>query len=402
MSSVITSFNYKVESSVIIDNTDYEIPDGSINSIIVDYDYDKKNMPAIYIALRLTTDIYNKMVLNAETGVISFRLYKFNTQIQNSMLIPYIEDKFTYIISGDPNYNETLERNSASSVDPASKDSNSYMQGHIGLVSLSLSEKNSMLINDIIKDSNLASVIHKYTHHMKMCIEPFENNTTIDQFIIPPINTITNFLAYMNENFCFYKSGYRFFRDFSASYLLSMKGNPVETNDSDYNTIVIYVCDPSDEKANTSAIEFDTTNKAYVIYVNANDVTTKPNRVLSKKFNSIIGVDTLGNTNELELDLPTYSDATKKNILERVPNDNMELINNTKATLESGSLVISIIKNEIDASILTPNKQYFVKSHNLTRKYDGKYVLCTKKEIFYRTTSPFVCTISFNLRKAED
>jgi len=83
MSSVISSFNYKVEASVIIDNTDYKIPDGTINSIIVDYDYDRKNMPAIYVALRLTTDLYNKMITNAETGIISFRLYKFNTQLQN-------------------------------------------------------------------------------------------------------------------------------------------------------------------------------------------------------------------------------------------------------------------------------------------------------------------------------
>ena len=401
MSSVISSFNYKVEASVIIDNANYTIPDGTINSIIVDYDYDKKNMPAIYLALRLTTELYNKMVTNVETAVISFRLYKFNTQLQNGITSPYIQDKFTYIISGDPNYNEAMERYVSSS-DSNSTNANSYMQGHIGLVSLSLSEENNLLINDIIKNSNLASIIHKYTHHMKMCIEPFDNADTIQQFIIPPINTITNFLAYMNENFCFYKSGYRFFRDFSTSYLLSMKGNPVEDSNVDYNTIVIYVCDPTDEKANTTALEFDTTNKAYVIYVNANNVTTKPNRVLSKKFNSLIGVDTLGNINELELDLPTYADATKKNIFERVPNDNIELINNTKAILESGSLVVSIIKNEIDASIITPNKQYFVKSHNINRDYDGKYVLCMKKEIFYRTTSSFVCTVTFNLRKAED
>ena len=99
MSSVISSFNYKVEANVIIDNTDYKIPDGTINSIIVDYDYDRKNMPAIYVALRLTTDLYNKMVTNAETGVISFRLYKFNTQLQNSIISPYIQDSFiSYLV----------------------------------------------------------------------------------------------------------------------------------------------------------------------------------------------------------------------------------------------------------------------------------------------------------------
>ena len=61
MSSVISSFNYKVEASVIIDNTDYKIPDGTINSIIVDYDYDRKKMPTIYVALRLTTNLNKKI-----------------------------------------------------------------------------------------------------------------------------------------------------------------------------------------------------------------------------------------------------------------------------------------------------------------------------------------------------
>lgn len=402
MSSVVTSFNYKVEASFVIDDRDYPISDGSINSIVVDYNYDTKNMPGMYVALRIPSGLYNKMVLNNETGVISLRLYKFNSQLQNPIVTPYIQDKFIYIISSDPNYNIAEESASNITNNDTTNDPNSYMSGHIGLISLHLLEDNSIFINDIIKDSNPISIVHRYTKHMKMCIEPFDNNEMIDQFIIPPINTITGLLKYLNQNFCFYNSGYRFFRDFSTSYLLSMKGNPVETEDYEYNTIVIYVCDPTDYKANTTAIEFDTTNKAYIIYVNANNITIGKDRVGSKTYNNIVGVDTLGNTEELAIDLPTYVDSSKKNILERVPNDNLNLIKNTKNTLESGSTLISVVKNDIDAAIITPNKQYMIKSHSMNREYDGKYVLSSKKEIFYRNTSSFVCTINFVLRRAKE
>lgn len=400
MSSLITSFNYNVKASFIIDDVYYDIPDGCINSIIIDYSYDTKNMPGIYVALRIPSDLYNRMVLNAETGLLSFRLYKFNTQIRTPITEPYIEDRFIYIIQSDPNYNASLEKQSSTG-DTYLDDPNSYMEGHIGLISLKLLKDNAILVNDIIKNSNLASIVHRYTNHMKMCIEPFENNQMIDQFIIPPINSITGLLAYLNNNFSFYKSGYRYFRDFKKTYLLSMKGNPIEDDEYEYDNIIISICDPLDEKGNSASIELDPTNKAYVIYVNSNNVSIKQNRTASKQYNTLMSVDTLGNTNEFELNIPGYAESTKKYMFERTPNDNSTFGYNTKNKLESGSYIISIVKNEIDTSLISPNKQFHIKSHDLNREYDGKYVLSSKKEIFYRTTGSFTSTITFGLRRAE-
>ncbi len=401
MPSIVTSFNYIVEASFIIDDVYYTIPNGSINSIIIDYSYDTKNMPGIYLALRLTTDLYNKMVLNSENGLLSFRLYKYNTQISAPVREPYVEDRFIYIIQSDPNYNATLEKQTGNEDTSYLDNPNSYMSGHIGLVSLKLLEENSVLINDIIKKSNLASIVHRYTNHMKMCIEPFDNNDIIDQLIIPPINTISGFLSYLNNIKCFYKSGYRYFRDFTKTYLLSMKGNPVKDDEYDYQNIIFSVRDPLDDMSNSASIELDPTNKAYIIYVNANNVSIKSNRVAAKKYNTVMSVDTVGNIEELELDIPEYAESSKKYIFERIYEGNKDFPNNTKTTLESGSFIVSIVKNEIDASLISPNKQYYIKSHDLNREYDGKYVLASKKEIFYRNDSSYVCTISFGLRRAE-
>lgn len=402
MPSVVTSFNYIVEASFVIDDVYYDIPDGSINSIIIDYSYDTKNMPGMYVALRLTTDLYNKMVLNQENGLLSFRLYKYNTQVSTPVKEPYVEDRFIYIIQSDPNYNVALDKQTSNEDNSYLDNPNSYMSGHIGLLSLKLIEQNSVLINDIIKNSNMASIVHKYTNHMKMCIEPFDNNKMIDQFIIPPINTITGLLSYLNNNYCFYKSGYRYFRDFNKTYLLSMKGNPVKDDEYDYQNIIISVRDPLDDLANSASIELDPTNKAYIIYVNANNVSIAENRTAAKKYNTVMSIDTVGNTKELELDIPMYAECSKKYIFERIPeSNNEELPYNTKTTLESGSFAISVVKNEIDTSLISPNKQFYIKSHDLNRGYDGKYVLASKKEIYYRNDASFICTVNFILRRAE-
>lgn len=402
MPSLITSFNYTVKASFVIDDQYYDIPDGCINSIIMDYRYDSKNMPGIYVALRLPADLYNKMVLNVETGLLSFRLYKFNTQVKAPVIEPYVEDRFIYIIQSDPNYNSALDKSSKDNKSSLVSDNDSYMEGHIGLISLNLLEQNAVLVNDIIKNSNLASIVHKYTNHMTMCIEPFDNNNMIDQFIIPPINTVTGLLSYLNTNFSFYKSGYRYFRDFNRTYLLSTRGNPVDDGQYEYNSIIIYICDPTDEKGNSASIELDPANRAYIIYVNANNITITHNRTAAKRYNTLMGVDTLGNVNQFDLDIPSYAEATKKYMFERLPNDNVDYSVNTKNKLESGAYFISVVKNEIDTSLISPNKQFHIKSHDMNREYDGKYVLSSKKEIYYRTTSTYVSTISFTLRRAEE
>ena len=207
--------------------------------------------------------------------------------------------------------------------------SDTYLEGYIGLMSLKCINDNKVLINDIVKDSNPLSVVYKYTKHMKMCIEPFDNNDIIDQFIIPPITTITAFLRYLNNYYCFYKTGYRFFRDFSVTYLLSTRGNPVKEISNKFSSIILVIRDPVDSLNKINSVEIDNANNAYIIYINADDTSLKVNRENNKSFNSIIGIDTLGNNTEEVLNLPDVPDSTEKYIVERVASNNFDKIYNT-------------------------------------------------------------------------
>lgn len=399
MGSVITAYNYTPTVELMIGTKNYTFPRNSIRTIIIDDSYDKNTMPIIYIKVRISSVLYNKLVLNADKGTISFRLFKFTRDTKSSIREVYIEDNFTYIMTSDPNYNEALEQfvNNTNTDDTESSDT--YMEGFIGLMSLQCIEDNKKLINDIIKDSNLPSIVHKYTNHMNMCIEPFEYVDVIKQHIIPPMTTITSLLKWLNDNFTFYKSGYRYFRDFTTTYLLSMNGRAVSDGTSRFNTIVFSIRDPLDHLGKVNSMELDNTNHAYIIYVDASDTSIHIDRTTNKHYNSIVGVDGIGNTVQEHLNLPESPMLSEKVLLERTYPNNIEKIYSTKTVIESASVIVTIRKSEIDSTIFSPNKEYQIKNYSDNREFDGRYLLSYKKEIILRQDDGYIGGVAVGLRK---
>lgn len=400
MASIVTSYKYQIELNLMIGDKNYEISSNSIRTIMPSYDYDKNTMPTIYLGVRLDTDMYDRLVQNSNTALLSMRIFKTNENSTVSFNEPYIEGRFIYNMSSDPNYNKSYEQ--LVSAGQTTDLNDNYLEGNIGLMSVDLIDDNKKLFNDIVKDTDLISIVHRYTHHMKMCIEPFDNNDKIDQFIIPPITSITKLLSYINSNYCFYKSGYRFFRDFNRTYLLSAKGNPVSDDTNKYDSIIISIRDPLDDMGKVNSMELDSENHAYIINVSANDTSIKVNKLVNHEFNSIIGIDTLGNVSEAELNIPDTPETSKKYILERVATNNFDKILNTKNQIESISVAMTISKTEIDGTILTPNKQYQIRNYEANRQYDGKYILSFKKEVLLRQDDNYISSVMFGLRKVSE
>ena len=395
--SITTAFKYKLEMSLLIGKKYYEIPRNSVKTILISSDYDKNNMPIIYMRIRMSSTLYNQMVLNNDRATISFRLFKFDDKSVSGVVESYIEDNFTYVMPTDPNYNEAMEQYVSGSSTAYNDNADAYMEGYIALTSLKLVGDNIKLINTIVKDTDIMSIVHKFTSHMNMCIEPFDNRDHIDQMIIPPITTISKLLAYLNDQYCFYKNGYRYFRSFNTTYLLSANGNSVKEGINSFNTIIISICDPLDEKGKSNAIDLDRTNHAYIIYVDAKKTSISVDKFANKQYNSIIGVDTEGNTIQEELRVPPTPDSTEKTIITRT--DSLDYIYNIKRAVESVSVILTVSKTEIDSSLFTPNKEYQIKHYSSSREYDGKYILSYKKEVLVQQGEEYIGNILFGLRR---
>lgn len=395
--SITTAFKYKLEMSLLIGKKYYEIPRNSVKTILISSDYDKNNMPIIYMRIRMSSTLYNQMVLNNDRATISFRLFKFDDKSVSGVVESYIEDNFTYVMPTDPNYNEAMEQYVSGSSTAYNDNADAYMEGYIALTNLKLVGDNVKLINTIVKDTDIMSIVHKFTSHMNMCIEPFDNRDHIDQMIIPPITTISKLLAYLNDQYCFYKNGYRYFRSFNTTYLLSANGNAVKEGINSFNTIIISICDPLDEKGKSNAIDLDRTNHAYIVYVDAKKTSISVDKFANKQYNSIIGVDTEGNTVQEELRVPPTPDSTEKTIITRT--DSLDYIYNIKRAVESVAVILTVSKTEIDSSLFTPNKEYQIKHYSSSREYDGKYILSYKKEVLVQQGEEYIGNILFGLRR---
>lgn len=394
--AILNAYNYNVELSLLLEDEIINLDQTDINSIIIDSDYDKNTMPIIIVGVNIEPNTYNKFVLNSDKAFVSAKIYKSDVNAVSASNSVYISDRFAYKMTDNPNYNESLINMSSSE----EYINNATFRGYIALINLESIDSNKRLYNTIIKKTDLLSAIVNFISHLNLCIEPFDDNPSIDQFIIPPIASITNLLNYINQQFCFYKSGYRYFRDFNITYLLSCSGKAVPTADDDYTTVIIDIVDPSSYSGYDDGIEIDDKSKAYIIHVPANATSIDKDKYIDNSFNSIIGVDSKGNTDKVVLDIPRNPESTEKVYLERV--DNIKYINNTKQALESKSLIVTVTKANVDSSILTPNKEYIIKNYKDNSDYDGKFILSYKKEVMILASQGFQSNIVFGLRKINE
>lgn len=397
--AISVSYSYKIDAKFVLNNKEEPILKEGISSIITNYDYDNNNIPIIYMGVKLETSLYNKMVNNSESGTITLTIKRSKNSNNFSTYKDYIKDRFTYTMSTNPDYNTTIEKQSETD----NKIAQNYKEGFLALIQLNTTDNNKKIINNIIKDSNMASIIHKYTSHMNMVMEPIHNDKLFKFLIIPPLESIAKLLSYLNKQSVFYREGYRYFVDFDKTYLLSAEGNSVDSKDGTFSTIIINVSDPAkNEISHQTGIITDYENKAYIINVNANNTTIDIKKSEEKIFNKIMGVDSYGNTKEVNLDIPRSNGSSDKLRLERVPLDNMDYIDYLKDNIENTSIIFSITKTEVDSSLITPNKEYIVRNYPSFENYNGRYVLSYKKEVFLNQNNKFINSIIFGLRKIKN
>ena len=405
--AAIMEYNYDVEATFVYGSTNISISD-NISTIITSFEYDNKNMPIIYLQLKASPDLYNSLVQHQSEGSIILNITKYDATSSSQIKKKYISDSFSYMMTTDPNYNASIATGSSNKYTPKSGESdasssNTYFAGYLALLKEDSLNNNKQANNDTIVNSNLMSVIHKYTSHMDMVIEPIDatHNITIGQLIIPPIDTVTKLLSYLNSQYSFYSNGYRYFRDFNKTYLLSNSGAAVDLHDGTYTKILITICDPLEINETKGAMEIDAANKAYVIKVNANDISMKIDQSIDRNYNSIVAVDSSGNTSKMNLNVSSHSDSAKKVQFQKVSNSNFGSATDSKAMSESSGTMITITKANVDSSILTPNKEYVVKNYKDNSQYNGTYILSYKKEVITKDGN-FIIAIMFGLRKAAD
>lgn len=394
--TIIAAYNYTVQATLLTDDEEYDLLTDTIEDILLNYDYDGKTMPTIYIGIRLNTKLYQTLVDHENDALINLVIEKYNKNSDNHLPSPYIKDDFIYQMTKDPNYNAKLESLASNDEDTTGKD---YKKGYIALLKMKSINDNKKINNGIVVNTNLSTLIYSFMKHMKLVMEPIQNNIKISQLVIPPIDSITKLLYYIDMNYAIYDSGYRYFRDFDKTYLLSSEGNPVSDGTSAIDTIIINIADNIEPEGKLNSTQIDIENDAYVINVDSDRTTIDIRDTIEKSYNKIVGITSNGKVSQYDLDIPRNKYSEEKVQLQRINNENTRSIESAKRKIERNTIVLNIVKTEIDSSMITPNKKFVVKNCKENRQYDGKYILIYKKEILLAQDNKFTAAMSFGLAK---
>lgn len=389
---ISASYRYRVDAILILNDETISIQNESIVGITIDSNYDTNNRPIIYITFNIQPRIYDKLVLNSETAYINLRIKK-SSNGNSSINKDYIHDNFTYLIKSDPDYIQSLREKFRLK---DKNDEDTYVFGTIALFKKDSLDKIKQIHNTVIKNSNMASIIHKYTHDRRMVISELQSTKDIDSIIIPPIESLTELIEFLNEFDALYNRKYRYFEDFGVTYLLDSSGKPVHSVDK-YDTVIVDVLDTTDERTKIAGINIDDNSNSYIINVDAQDTTMIIDTAQNIEYDSIIGISSSGDV--YKLPLHNSNGKTNKSLVRRIYNDNTRYIDNIKNEMDNVSVVLQVTKSEVDGSVFTPNKEYLVNNYKAFKQYNGRVLLSFKKEVLIQQDGKFISSVILGLRK---
>lgn len=382
-------YKYKIKLIYMIDNKEYILDHKNIHNLLIDYDYDNKNRPTLFMKVSIDKNILDDMIKNKDTNTITLVINKYNTLSEFHIEEEYIKSQFIYFLSEELNYQKDLD------YEGTEKDTeDKFKVINLGMMKKELIDNNKVLINDVIRDTDMMNIVYKHLSHMNILIEPFINQKPIKHFIIPPITSITSFIEYMNNYNNLYDTKYRLFFDHNRTYLLSSSGNSVKAKDEDYFSVIININNTITDDSKNQGMYTDNFTNSYIIDMDTNDIEIYKDKNIELSRNTLIGVDNEGNIKKTSIS----NNNIEKVKIERITNNNLEKINQIKEDISSNT-IINIHKVDLDSSVITINKQYIVKNYINLRENDGTYLLSRKREIYIREGDDFILSAILTLKK---
>lgn len=383
---ITLAFDYKssVNSSI---QREYIEPE-RIKYLLVEYIYENINiLPVVYVSVWVSSDMYTKIVNSNETSKFYLKIRKYDGLSKNAVYNKVIEDTFTYVVSStNNNYAENLNSGAL----------DVYKGIIIGLVSEEMTNKLRKTYNGVYQNVNQSNLVNLALDGLgKSIVAPLKYDKFYNEFVVPPITSRYKLLNYLFGHDPFYDSIFTFFMDFNKTYLIPKNGNPVDGNDGTPSTVIVNI--KSYDAAEAMTDGYTISNGAYVVYVNGVNVNTTINNATSKVSNNIVGFwDSYPVTQDLNIDNNNTAGNELKTMFTR--SNNAAGIRNE---IESDSVIVELLKQNLDADIFEPNKSFRVSNYGNYAKYDGSYFLTYKREIYTLSSGgQFLINTNVGLKKA--
>lgn len=381
-----------------------EIPMDNINFFVIDKDYETNTIPVITMGLMIDRKLRDKMIQFMDESTISFRVTKYNTFDNDKIGQDTLSDIFFYLIEGDVSYSEEIDYK-----DNINPDNEVLTKTTIYLMKRDSVNNNRKIFNFVARSRyvngkrtplTMTDLVMVAANTVRpMLLEPLDTDPEFEEVVIPPLSSVTEYLEYLNDNLStLYPTGYRYFCDFDTTYLISKSGKKIEHKDQRFNTIIINIGNLLNFENAEDGSYYDPQNRLYHVPVGVSNTKFTKNIVTKHLVTNVCVIDSTGALSEKSLGNTNKNNTAKSKIFVN-STSNSGLVNNVSNRLINDELVVDIMKNDLDASIFTINKEYIIKNTLAHEEYDGRYLLCSNKQVYVKQDDIFLLSTALRFKK---
>lgn len=356
-----------------------------ISYFAIMYDYLNQVIPTITMNISCPDSLYNLIIKYKKKGKFTLKLsYKNELAKSGVYKAAFSTQTFSYVLGNvNPNEHKNLNK----------EGDNSYRVINIGLISNKMINLNRRSYNGIYNnvDSNTLLALALLGLPGVVC-EKIPYNTKYSTIIIPPINTRYKFIKFVENMHPFFDTDLNFFMDFKHTYITS--NNPVDTKLSGNKDIVIKLVDLKSSESVSEGMKVS--DSTIYVRVPTSQISINRDQYRESVVSKVVGIgsdDTVREYNITKEDDDDDSGQLTKEIYIR--SDQPAITSNR---IESYKYTISLYKENINGNIFTPNRIFTLKSDvDDYKKYNGKYKVINKKEIFKQKNGKFLVYVALTL-----
>lgn len=401
----VYSYNMRLFFNNAKDNSSTEIPEENISSILIDKNYEDLNQPVIILSVSLNKKLLDEMIRTQEDSLLSLQIFKKNDYEEHSIGDCILEDLFIYMTEKDVSNTQDIDY-------PENMEEREDLFRTINLYLLKRDTVNAMnqVINTVLHCTykginkipiSMTDLVMRVSNYFNsLLLEPLQYNESFDQVIIPPVTTVSEYLEYLNDNiYTFYDSGYRFFVDFDTAYIISKSGIKVPHIKQKSDTVIFNIGNLLDFANNDRGLYFDKETNHYHIPIGLTSTKFTTNVFTKRLVTKVSSVTSSGDaySNSIK-ENETLNNKIKTKII-NTTNSNPNLVNNITNDLSMSNIILDINKPDLDADIFTINKEYLVQNSDEHKEYNGRYLLCSVKQVYLKQNNKFIMSTVLRLKK---
>lgn len=402
----LQQYRYSIELMYLnIKNGTYNTIYGeNVKWMIIDRDYDNYNMPIIYASIVVDKNLADDMIRNYKENLfnISISKHAYDPDDDEWLLSyydeEYINGQFEYFTDAKANDNDDIDYPDVDDDTKTRKDV--YTTITIGFLKVSLINANKRRFNKTLSNTTMTNAISTVTASLdNLVMQPLSYDDILPQIIVPSVDSVSKAIMALNNVKVLYSTPYRFFMDFGATYLLSSDGSSTLRKGQRIADLLVSVKKATDIDGMQEGVYINRQQKNYQINISSTNVSIYDSQISDKLSTDVVAISAGGVTQEASIDIDKCSAIDSKYTTVAIPNDNLNLIENIKAEAETNAVRVSIIKDNIDSSIVDINS--LVVFHHLDEnyKYNGQYILTRKRELLLNDGQDFTMTLIANYKK---